>query len=493
MRFVGTIASAGKMTIAATVETGCGCMLFVNRPSSLIGIIGICLLVLSPQAGADLSNEKSSARSSATEEVLRLAEDVGAWLTAVAIRGPNGVSWPDDALQPDVVSCDLAAGVAGKVLYFVALHEATGKSSYLDTALGAADFLIACLDESPSFEGNPRRASLYSGISGMGVALIQVQQHAPKYQDAVFRIVDRLHEWSIITPDGMHWSDDFNDLIYGDAGTALFLAYVANRTGNGKALGMSRNGARYLLQQEKQAQNGSFWVFRRSKPFNLPNFSHGTAGVSYVLATIGSVANEPELLAGAARGFRYIQSIAEVENGMLRIPYGWGSESWDGLYEFGWAHGLAGTAALFQRLQLAGIETAAATEFEELARYTLMNIGLPGTADAPFAEPSTELDRRFGRAGVLVKFAEWSRCEPEKHEIAALRDALFMHLKQAAVRDDQGTRWEVDAPAFMGGGRAAYTGMFHGAAGIGLALLQLHASMLQRDAYIRLPDDPFAW
>jgi hypothetical protein len=144
-------------------------------------------------------------------------------------------------------------------------------------------------------------------------------------------------------------------------------------------------------------------------------------------------------------------------------------------------------------LQLADIETEAAAEFEELARYTLLNIGLPGTAVEPFAEPSTPLDRRFGRAGILAILADWSKNNPDNNELITLREELFRHLERAAVRDNRGARWEVDAPAFMGGSRAAYTGTFHGAAGIGLALLRLHASMLRRDAYIRLPDDPFAW
>jgi hypothetical protein len=51
--------------------------------------------------------------------------------------------------------------------------------------------------------------------------------------------------------------------------------------------------------------------------------------------------------------------------------------------------------------------------------------------------------------------------------------------------------WEVDAPAFMGGGRAAYTGIFHGAAGIGMAVLRLHAHLEGKQEYLNLPDDPF--
>jgi len=49
----------------------------------------------------------------------------------------------------------------------------------------------------------------------------------------------------------------------------------------------------------------------------------------------------------------------------------------------------------------------------------------------------------------------------------------------------------VDVPAFMGGGRAAYTGLFHGAAGIGLAILRAHASMTGLEPYLRMPDDPY--
>ena len=53
--------------------------------------------------------------------------------------------------------------------------------------------------------------------------------------------------------------------------------------------------------------------------------------------------------------------------------------------------------------------------------------------------------------------------------------------------------WEVDAPEFMGGGRASFTGVFHGTAGIGLALLRLHAALTNHPPYITMPDDPMAW
>ena len=45
----------------------------------------------------------------------------------------------------------------------------------------------------------------------------------------------------------------------------------------------------------------------------------------------------------------------------------------------------------------------------------------------------------------------------------------------------------------MGGGRAVYSGYFHGAAGIGIAILKLHAVISGCDPYVVMPDDPFAW
>lgn len=416
-------------------------------------------------------------------DVLRLAEDVGQWLADHSVQTPTGVEWPDDVLSPDIVSYDVASGVAGKVLYFVALFRATANDDYLDLALGGADYLAAILDSPDAFESNARKASLYSGVAGIGVALVHVQQHArqTKYANAIHQVISLLDEWSVDDAQGLHWSDDFNDLIYGDAGTTLFLSWYAERTGDQRVLNMAVRGAQFVLGQANEMPNGKFWYFRRSKLFNLPNFSHGTAGVSYVLATVGAQSNDDSLRSGAKAGFDYIKSIAEIENGLLRIPYGWGSDSWEGLYEFGWAHGLAGTTFLFVRLQQTGIDKDTAAEYERLSRHTLESINLAGRPVSPFAEPSTPLDLRFGRAGVLALIGGGQ---------SALRNRIWVQIEQAAIREERSAHWEVDAPEFMGGGRAAYTGLFHGAAGIGFSILRMHAHMTGQQPYVDLPDYP---
>jgi lantibiotic modifying enzyme len=247
----------------------------IVRIAQVLILFAMSCLCIATNTNADTIQESEQVGIVA-DEVLELAEDIGRWLASNAIQTETGTAWPDNTLSPETISYDLASGVAGKVLYFVALYRATGNAEYLETAQSGADYLVGVLQDPSSFEQNPRRASLYTGISGIGVALLHVQRHASnvKYERAITQIVDQLREWSVEDAGGLRWSDDFNDLIYGDAGTTLFLSYVAEQTADEEALDLATRGARFLLSQAQDAAAGSCWYLRRSKPFNLPNLSH---------------------------------------------------------------------------------------------------------------------------------------------------------------------------------------------------------------------------
>lgn len=420
------------------------------------------------------------------DQVLQLAVDAGNWIAAQGKTQTVGVAWPADANQPNAIAYDLGTGTSGIVVYFLTLYSATGDERFLETAEQGGAYLSSLLDDPAFFGVGSRRASLYTGVSGIGVALSLLAEHRPAFSADVKKIVRLLEDWSVTEPAGVRWSDDFNDLLYGDAGTILFLAWHAHRERDKEALRLATEASHFLLTQAADADHGRFWRFRRGRPDNLPGFSHGTAGIAYVLGTVGALTNESAFTDAAADGFAYIDSIAEIDDDKIRIPYGWPSEHWSGLYEFGWAHGLVGSDAFFTRLQQLGIETQKAARYNALVVNTLSNIGLPGTPEDPFAEPSLSLDWRFGRAGVLSLLSDYG-------EGVKTRNAICHALAAAATRDNGMAYWEVDAPAFMGGGRAAFTGKFHGAAGIGLALLRLHAAMLEHPPYVLMPDDPLAW
>ncbi len=429
-------------------------------------------------------------------EVLELAEAVARWMDSIAVTSEDGVSWPDDALQPEVASFDLGRGVAGKVLFYISLYRATADEQYLETALRGADSLAAVLQRDADFDGLQHRASLYSGIAGMGVAIHNVHQYVkkPRYAAALTAIVQKIDEWAIEHDDSsaIYWSSGWNDLLYGDAGTVLFLAYMGHQTGNQNALDLARRGADSLLLQAQTAAAGSYWLFRRDKDFNLPNFSHGTAGIAYVLETMAQLTGERRYADAALASVSYLNSIAIFENDEVRIPYGWPLESWANQFAFGWAHGLAGTALLYERVSQGSREDVA-TEILASIKQTLVSIDLPATPRSPFSEASMPLDMRFGRASVLRLIADWNAEDSLPAEGLELQNAIWQQLRDAAIRDDDGVHWEVVPPAFMGDGPAAYSGYLHGAAGIGLALLRLHARLGGRQPYVSMPDDPFAW
>jgi lantibiotic modifying enzyme len=433
-----------------------------------------------------LSKSPVSVAAPRAEEVMQLAVETGAWLAEQGQAQSSGIAWSSDANQPEAVAYDLGSGTAGIVVYFLSLHAATGDERFLETAVQGGAYLASLLDGADGIVTGSRRASLYTGIAGIGIALELLAEHRPAFSADVDKVVALLDEWSVAETAGLRWSEEFNDLLYGDAGTILFLAWRAHRHGDEQAMRLAVSASHNLLSRAEEADRGRYWRFRRSKPFNLPGLSHGTAGIAYVLGTVGSLANEPGLTDAAADGFAYIDSIAERFGERVRIPYGWPAGNWEGVYEFGWAHGLVGADALFKRLQQLGIETEEAARYSALVVDTLSNIGLPGPPEQPFAEPSTPLDWRFGRASVLALLSDYG-------EGVETRDAIWRELAEKASRENGLSHWEVDAPEFMGGGRAAFTGLFHGAAGIGLALLRLHAALIERPPYVALPDDPFAW
>jgi lantibiotic modifying enzyme len=134
-----------------------------NKLVSILTVISFLGLALPLPAAAD--------DDLTAENVLSMAQAVGGWLANQAIVDARGTSWPDDVLNPEQVGYDLASGVAGKVVFFSGLYRATGNDDYLDMALGGADYLLSVINDPAAFEGNPRRASLYAGIAGIGVAL----------------------------------------------------------------------------------------------------------------------------------------------------------------------------------------------------------------------------------------------------------------------------------------------------------------------------------
>ncbi|MCB9755988.1 MAG: hypothetical protein H6713_39205 [Myxococcales bacterium] len=443
-----------------------------------------------------------------TDALLR-ARAIGRWLEANTVETAVGRVWPVDALVPERVSMTLDSGVAGDVLLFVGLSRASEDAEARAAALRGADALVAALDllttppdpaaaaqtPAPIVAPTPeRRASLYAGLAGVGLALHHADQLAgdDRYAPAIERVLAQLERWAIAEGDGVYWSDQFNDVLFGDAGTTLLLAFLGDQRDDARARRLALAGARRLASRAVPGERGVHWMFRRDKPFNLPNFSHGTAGVAYTLATVAALTGDDALRERAAAGAEYLDSLARTEDGGYAVPYGFPLEHWVGEYSFGWAHGVAGTARLFVRLGQRSGERSPPPALRGIA-VTLRRSGLPDPPAAPLIESPTRWDLRFGRAGVLWLAPQLARALDEP-ELDALSVAIERALLDAGSEEGDGLYWETEPPEFMGvPGRARFCGLLHGAAGIGLSLLRVDATRRGLAARVATPDDPFAW
>ncbi|MEO8451808.1 MAG: lanthionine synthetase LanC family protein, partial [Gemmatimonadota bacterium] len=305
---------------------------------------------------------------------LELALDAARWIEASRQTTKAGFSWPADPLKPESVEAELYNGMAGVVVFYAELYRSTGDKRWLAAATGGADHLIA---EMTDHGTDPKQldAGLYTGLGGLAFTFASVARAGggDRYRSAARRALDLLVQRATTKDSGVEWNDS-NDIISGNAGTGLALLFLHHELKDERALELARKAGRRLLATAEPAGGGLMWYPSTSLRRNMPNFSHGTAGVSYFLATLAEQARDPAFLDAAIKGAGYLDSIATRQGDGTMIFH----HEPDGkdLYYLSWCHGPAGTARLFYRLWLTTKDPKWMTWVQSLAKATLA-AGIP--------------------------------------------------------------------------------------------------------------------
>jgi lantibiotic modifying enzyme len=428
----------------------------------------------------------------APRPLVAAAADVARWLESTALDAPHGRAFPADAEAKDAPGSDLATGAAGHLLFLIELRRAGGDRKLDDAVRARADYVLASLPAALDPAAQPPQASLYYGVPGMGFALDRAFEATGdrRYRDGALRCVALVHGAAKRDEAGVTWGR-FNDVLFGDAGTGLFLLYAARAMRHAPSRDLAADVGRALVARASAERGGLTWRFRKDAEVVLPNFSHGTAGVAYFLTALYRETGRREFLDAALAGARYLEAVAKTDGGAFLVPYGWPNPEWKDLYDVGWAHGPAGTARLFHAL---GTATGDA-RWPRLARACAEGVrrsGLPGPPRQGFGTEPFKSDMRFGAAGVAVFYADMYRATGEKNYLDGAL-AIARDLLARGTRDGTGLRWVYARYPFMekAGAPAAFTGYLHGAAGFGLTLLACDAAERGRGRSVRLPDDPF--
>jgi lantibiotic modifying enzyme len=407
-----------------------------------------------------------------------IAVDAAKWIRQSRVETLFGITWPADPRDPKTTSTALYSGSPGVVLFLLELHAATGDAAYLADARRGADELMTKI---PS----EAQMGLYTGVAGLGFTLGETWRATKddKYRKAALGTVRILSEKAGEVGKGVQWNNS-RDIISGSAGIGLFLLYAADTLKDEKATWLAVRAGDRLLEVGIADQGGTKWAMDPSVARMLPNFSHGTAGIAYFLATLHKATGGRRFLDGALAGARYLQAIAKTEGNICLVPH----SQPDGLdlYYLGWCHGPAGTARLFYQLAQTSGDKAWMSWVLKSANAVLAS-GIPEQRTPGFWN---NVSQCCGSAGV-GQFMLDLHTATRDPKYLAFAERMTIDLIARATRDDTGTRWVQAEHRVRPEQLVAQTGYMQGAAGIGSWLLRLDGQQRKRAAFVRFPDTPF--
>ncbi|WP_198682386.1 lanthionine synthetase LanC family protein [Kribbella sp. VKM Ac-2569] len=217
-----------------------------------------------------------------------------------------------------------------------------------------------------------------------------------------------------------------NDVTLG-TGAILLGALWANRCGD-DASALANRAADLLLGEQEKPPTGVNWQFvsrrfRTDEPTEMPNFSHGLAGIAAVLAVAGVELGRPELVDVARRGAEHLVTLGINDDKGFRVPrvIPWAERHGDE-YTFNWCHGGAGTASTFSALEYADVPQIAGATPQTWRHRCLDSVrysGIPERLHPGFWDND---GRCCGTAGVGDAFLDaWHRDGDEQDLEFAVR------------------------------------------------------------------------
>jgi lantibiotic modifying enzyme len=367
------------------------------------------------------------------------------------------------------------------VVFHAELARASGLEEILDLARRGADELLAGLDGPDAMREN----GLYTGIAGVGFALEVVHRVSgdDRYRAGAARVVDELIARAEEVEGGLRWSGS-TDVISGSAGIGLFLLWAADAIERPDALEAARDAGGHLLTRAREQGAGLSWPMTPDYPRDMPNFSHGTAGVAFFLARLYAATGEQRFFDAAVKGARHLLAIADHAGGGLRVHHH--SPGGEELYYYGWCHGPVGTARLFHQLgRVEGGEPWA--QWVDRCVIALRESGLPTERVEGLWN---NVGQCCGTAGVAQFLADRFRGSDEVDD-RLLAEAFQADVVERAAQGEDGWSWPQAEHRAQPDLIQAQSGYMQGAAGIGLMLLHFDALQTGRGDVVRLPDDPF--
>lgn len=420
---------------------------------------------------------------------LEAAVQAARWIHTARVESPQGVVWLQGPERPEGLSSssDLYSGGAGVVLFLLEMARATGDPAYQKEAMRGADALIRGLP--PATDPSLAEDGLYTGVAGIGFALERVYEDTGEaaYRKGADRCRDLIHASARPAGAGVEWGE-VTDIISGDAGTGLYLLQRAQAADDPASLELAARAGRRLIELGIPEAGGLKWRMAPSYDKLMPNFSHGTAGVAYFLASLHLATKRQEFLDAALAGARYLKAVADTAgDGCLIFHSEPGGKD---LYYLGWCHGPVGTARLWRQLARATGDVSW-DKWATLGARSIQASGIPEKRTPGFWNNAGQCCGLAGVAGFFLDLYQHREDAGSLDFARRVGEDLLRHGTAVSTPAGPGLKWIHAEHRAKPDYTYAQTGYMQGAAGIGMLLLQLDAVEKGRKWSFRMPDSPF--
>ncbi len=427
---------------------------------------------------------------------LNAAKNTAEWLNSVKVETDDGTYWP---VVPDTSSAgdiSLYHGSPGVVLFYLELFKATGDSVYLQTAGRGATWLMHKADRNNngySWNINVRNrqipeTGLYTGTAGIGSVFLEMYKHTGKdeYLEYAAGAADWLCKSIIPKENGAVWGNS-NDIVSGAAGIGLFLIRAAKELREQSYLITAKKAGYYLINEAIVDKHGFKWQGIKGWEKLYPNFSHGTSGIAFFLASLFKETGMQGFYESSYEGAGWLMAYKRGE----KDEASWYHHEPDGkdLFYVSWCHGPGGSARLFYQLyKISGKQDM--LDWVNKSATWLMNCGL----DSNPLKGHWNLSVCCGSAGIGEFFADIYKTSGKK-EYLLWAEKMADELISKSNAGGMGWKWVQAEHRTRPDEVYAQTGFSQGAAGIGLFFLKMYAlekKNLKYEVY-SLPDNPFEW
>ncbi len=377
--------------------------------------------------------------------------DDGPWIPVRVIPGGNAEDEPPPPRWRNG-TYDGTGGLAHALAEIRLSRDWTGE----EAALAEAIRVDVC-----SRMAHKTDVSLFDGLtSDIGVLVTLDPERA---EAAVEQAVARM--LALATVDG--WPQEFagpptyapdarvSDATLGTAGVLLGAVWAMNHQVD-QARVLAERAAEVLLAEAETSQSAVTsatgltssainWRFvpRRflvDQKSEMPNWSHGLAGIAAGLAVGGRALERPDLVDAAVAGAEHLVTLADTSGAGFTVDTTIPNQPDQARVAYGWCHGPTGTSQLFAALRHAGVPTVAGRSPDDWERRCLHSVrtsGIPARRSPGFWDND---GRCCGTAGVGDRFLDaWLVTHDQTYLDFAIR--LADALVDNAIRDGRQTYW----------------------------------------------------